>query len=83
MRPPSYSRPRPTLIRVREVPPARAERQPWTAQVSEGVRFLRTHPTLRRLVLTGAATMGMAGINGACVYAVVDSGLHRTPPRRR
>ncbi|MFJ7207391.1 MFS transporter [Streptomyces sp. NPDC098789] len=68
-----------TLIRVREVPPARTARQPWTAQVSEGVRFLRTHPTLRRLVLTGAVTMGMAGVNGASVYAIVDSGLHRTP----
>ncbi|GGS14569.1 MFS transporter [Streptomyces aureoverticillatus] len=71
-----------TLLRVAESSPspaARADRQPWTAQVSEGVRFLRTHPVLWRLVVAGAVTMGMAGVNGAALYAIVDSGLHRAP----
>ncbi|MFD9071994.1 MFS transporter [Streptomyces lasiicapitis] len=68
-----------TLLRVSEPRPARADRQPWTAQVSEGVRFLRTHPVLWRLVVAGAVTMGMAGVNGAALYAIVDSGLHRAP----
>ncbi|MER7397638.1 MFS transporter [Streptomyces sp. NPDC000151] len=57
--------------------PAEAPR--WTARTAEGVRHLRRHPDLRRLVLAGAATMGMAGLNGAAVYAVVDAGLHRPP----
>lgn len=68
-----------TMLRVSESPPSRADRQPWTAQVSEGVRFLRTHPVLWRLVVAGAVTMGMAGVNGAALYAIVDSGLHRSP----
>ncbi|MFD5450898.1 MFS transporter [Streptomyces sp. NPDC003470] len=68
-----------TLMRVREPRPTRSREQPWSAQISEGVRFLRRHPVLWRLVLAGAVTMGMAGINGASVYAVVDSGLHREP----
>ncbi|MGA4844117.1 MFS transporter [Streptomyces sp. G45] len=68
-----------TLVRVDEPRPERAGRQPWTAQAAEGVRFLRTHPVLWRLVLAGAITMAMAGVNGAAIYAVVDSGLDRAP----
>ncbi|MGK5632100.1 MFS transporter [Streptomyces sp. URMC 123] len=68
------------LMRVAEPAPrpARAAER-WTAQAAEGVRHLRHHPVLRRLVLAGAVTMGMAGVNGAAVYAVVDTGLHRSP----
>ncbi|MEZ3182107.1 MFS transporter [Streptomyces pimonensis] len=68
-----------TLIRVSEpaLHPAGADR--WTAAAAEGIRHLRHHPALRRLVLAGAATMGVAGLNGAVVYAVVDAGLHRSP----
>ncbi|WP_079148046.1 MFS transporter [Streptomyces agglomeratus] len=68
-----------TLIRVSEPAPRPAEVQRWSVQVAEGIRYLRHHPVLRRLVLAGAATMGVAGLNGASVYAVVDAGLHRPP----
>lgn len=68
-----------TLIRVSEPAPRPAEAQRWTAEAAEGIRYLRRHPVLRPLVLAGAATMGVAGLNGAAVYAVVDAGLHRPP----
>ncbi|MFF4249059.1 MFS transporter [Streptomyces sp. NPDC001822] len=67
------------LIRVSEPAPRPAEVQRWSAQAAEGIRYLRHHPVLWRLVLAGAATMGVAGLNGASVYAVVDTGLHRSP----
>ncbi|WP_406727624.1 MFS transporter [Streptomyces sp. GD-15H] len=68
-----------TLIRVSEPAPRPAKAQKWSAQVAEGIRCLRHQPALWRLVLAGAATMGVAGLNGASVYAVVDAGLHRPP----
>ncbi|HET6856323.1 MAG TPA: MFS transporter [Streptomyces sp.] len=67
------------LIRVSEPAPRPVEAQRWSAQAAEGIRYLRHHPVLWRLVLAGAATMGVAGLNGASVYAVVDAGLHRPP----
>ncbi|MFD8732753.1 MFS transporter [Streptomyces sp. NPDC059611] len=67
------------LIRVSEPVPRRAEARRWSTQAAEGIRCLRDHPVLWRLVLAGAATMGVAGLNGASVYAVVDAGLHRPP----
>ncbi|MFI1186863.1 MFS transporter [Streptomyces californicus] len=67
------------LIRVAEPAPRPAEAQRWSAQAAEGIRYLRQHPVLWRLVLAGAATMCVAGLNGASVYAVVDAGLHRPP----
>ncbi|MGW0788990.1 MFS transporter [Streptomyces sp. NPDC002911] len=67
------------LIRVSEPAPRPAQAQRWSAQAAEGIRYLRHHPVLWRLVLAGAATMGVAGLNGASVYAVVDAGLHRPP----
>jgi predicted MFS family arabinose efflux permease len=68
-----------TLIRVSEPAPGPARAHRWTAEAAEGIRYLRRHPVLWRLVLAGAATMGVAGLNGAVVYAVVDAGLHRPP----
>ncbi|WP_436739829.1 MFS transporter [Streptomyces sp. BBFR102] len=67
------------LLRVTEPAPTSVPVRRWTAQVTEGVRALGRHPGLRRVVLAGAATMFMAGLNGASVYAVVDAGLHRSP----
>ncbi|MET8057512.1 MFS transporter [Streptomyces microflavus] len=67
------------LIRVSEPAPRPAEAQRWSVQAAEGIRYLRHQPVLWRLVLAGAATMGVAGLNGASVYAVVDAGLHRPP----
>jgi hypothetical protein len=66
------------LMRVSEPAPTLTARH-WASDTAEGMRALWGRPALRRLVLTGAATMGVAGLNGAAVYAVVDSGLHRDP----
>ncbi|MGW9345387.1 MFS transporter [Streptomyces albidoflavus] len=41
--------------------------------------LLPPSPTLRALVTTGACTMLLAGVNGASLYAVVDTGLGRAP----
>ncbi|MEU8709000.1 MFS transporter [Streptomyces sp. NPDC048565] len=43
-----------------------------------GIRLLRGSPVLRPLVYAGALTMLLAGINGAAVYAVVET-LGRPP----
>lgn len=69
------------LLRVAEpeVRPKAAGARRWTAEAAEGTRYLRRHPVLRPLVLAGAVTMGVAGVNGAAVYAVVDAGLGREP----
>ncbi|WP_051839620.1 MFS transporter [Streptomyces sp. NRRL F-5126] len=68
-----------TLIRVADPAPRPAAARRWSTEAAEGVRYLRGRPHLWRLVLAGAATMGVAGLNGAAVYAVVDAGLHRPP----
>jgi MFS family permease len=68
------------LLRVREpAPGAAAGVGGWGRQTADGFRFLWHQPLLRRLVLAGAATMFLAGLNGAAIYAVVDAGLHRSP----
>lgn len=59
-------------LRVRESrpePPAGG----WREQTAEGARHLWTHPRLRPLVLAGGTTMLFAGLNGAMIYAVIDS----------
>lgn len=61
-----------TLLRVREQPPERPSGS-WREHTAEGVRRLWSHPRLRPLVLAGGATMLCAGVNGALVYAIVDS----------
>lgn len=45
----------------------------WRTQTAEGARHLWRHPRLRPLVLAGGTTMLFAGLNGAMIYAVVDS----------
>jgi MFS family permease len=67
-----------TLLRVREERPAGGH-EGWRRQLAEGVHHLRNRPVLRRLVLCAAVAMGLAGLSGATVYAIVDDGLHRTP----
>ncbi|GGT66058.1 MFS transporter [Streptomyces lateritius] len=67
------------LMRVREERPARRESAHWLRDTAEGLRTIRSSPVLRPLVGTGAFTMLLAGLNGAAVYAVVDSGLGRSP----
>ncbi|MFB8271361.1 MFS transporter [Streptomyces sp. NPDC055955] len=65
-------------LRVRETAPARPRAGVWT-RTAEGVRALWRRERLRPLVLAAAATMALAGLNGAALYAVVDSGLDRSP----
>ncbi|MER5983422.1 MFS transporter [Streptomyces sp. NPDC001787] len=48
-------------------------------ELSEGARQLRQSPVLRPLVRAGAATMLLAGLNGAAAYAYVDDVLGRSP----
>ncbi|WP_448322261.1 MFS transporter, partial [Streptomyces sp. CO7] len=67
------------LMRVSEPAPSPAGTRHRFSDAAEGMRGLWARPALRRLVLAGAATMGVAGLNGAAVYAVVDAGLHREP----
>ncbi|MEU9864380.1 MFS transporter [Streptomyces sp. NPDC047971] len=66
-------------MRVREEKPVRPASAHWLRDTAEGLRTLRSSPVLRPLVLTGAFTMLLAGINGAAVYAVVDRGLGHPP----
>ncbi|MET9435362.1 MFS transporter [Streptomyces sp. NPDC006551] len=75
------------LMRVREEKPARPARKRrgpgrsahWLRDTAEGLRIVRASPVLRPLVLAGAFTMLLAGLNGAAVYAVVDRGLGHDP----
>lgn len=72
-------------MRVPERPSGRAGRPargPGSGRrggAAEGIRRLRDTPAVRPLVLAAAVTMGVAGVNGAAVYAVVDDGLGRAP----
>ncbi|WP_233443375.1 MFS transporter, partial [Streptomyces stelliscabiei] len=43
------------------------------ARTAEGARQLLTHERLRPLVLAGGTTMLLSGVNGALIYAVVES----------
>ncbi|WP_405601720.1 MULTISPECIES: MFS transporter [unclassified Streptomyces] len=65
-------------LRVRESVPDRRAAGVWF-RTAEGVRALWGQERLRPLVLAAAATMLLAGLNGAALYAVVDGGLGRSP----
>ncbi|MFE2991326.1 MFS transporter [Streptomyces sp. NPDC059262] len=65
-------------LRVRESVPERRAAGVWF-RTAEGVRALWRQERLRPLVLAAAATMLLAGLNGAALYAVVDGGLGRSP----
>ena len=67
------------LMPVREPRPSRSAGAGWWRDTTDGVRHLWSNIVLRRLVLAGAATMLLAGLNGAAIYAVADAGLHRPP----
>jgi Na+/melibiose symporter-like transporter len=66
------------LLRFREEP-VRHEDGSWVRSIAQGWQQIWHHRLLRRLVLAGAATMFLAGINGALVYAVVQDGLRAAP----
>ncbi|MGW4445991.1 MFS transporter [Streptomyces sp. NPDC004682] len=62
------------LLRVREERPDGHE----PPHITQGVRHVWSHPTLRPLVMAAGTTMLLAALNGATVYAVVDR-LGRAP----
>ncbi|MCZ4096615.1 MFS transporter [Streptomyces sp. H39-C1] len=66
------------MVRVREEPPAPATTG-WREQTAEGIRYLRQHPLLRRLVAVGSIAMLLSALGSSAIYAVVDAGLHRSP----
>lgn len=65
-------------LRLKERPPVPPEGG-WRAQTAEGVRALRDHPLLRRLVAAGAVAMLLSGISSSAIYEMNDAGLHRPP----
>ncbi|MFJ4836974.1 MFS transporter [Streptomyces sp. NPDC088746] len=64
-------------LRVRE-PAGAARKRARRGGTAAGIRLLRGSPALRPLVYAGALTMLLAGLNGAAVYAVVET-LGRPP----
>ncbi|MEU0373881.1 MFS transporter [Streptomyces sp. NPDC006283] len=66
------------LLRVRETKPT-PRQGTWRTDTLEGAHFLWRSASLRPLVLGGAAAMGLAGLNGALIYAVTDKVLGHSP----
>ncbi|MFD5695438.1 MFS transporter [Streptomyces rubiginosohelvolus] len=62
--------------------PATADSPPagsWRDELAAGLRRIRGSAVLRPLVTAGAATMFLAGVNGAVTFAYVDEVLGRAP----
>ncbi|MET8605923.1 MFS transporter [Streptomyces rubiginosohelvolus] len=62
--------------------PATADSPPagsWRDELAAGLRRIRASAVLRPLVTAGAATMFLAGVNGAVTFAYVDEVLDRAP----
>lgn len=62
--------------------PATADSHPagsWRDELAAGLRRIRASAVLRPLVTAGAATMFLAGVNGAVTFAYVDEVLGRAP----
>ncbi|MFJ9319317.1 MFS transporter [Streptomyces globisporus] len=51
----------------------------WRDELAAGLRRIRASAVLRPLVTAGAATMFLAGVNGAVTFAYVDEVLGRAP----
>lgn len=62
---------------VREAP--RPPMGAWRGELLAGLRRIRASAVLRPLVTAGAATMLLAGVNGAVTFAYVDDVLGRSP----
>ncbi|WP_105974990.1 MFS transporter [Streptomyces geranii] len=45
----------------------------WRTRTTEGVSYLRHHPTLRPVILAAGATMFLTGAGSALLYAVIES----------
>jgi len=68
-------------LRVREPEPVGAEHRPrFRTEAAAGVRHVvRTRP-LRQIVVTVAGLLLVVGFAETLIFAVVDQGLHRSPP---
>ncbi|MFI0755856.1 MFS transporter [Streptomyces anulatus] len=64
-------------VREREAP--RPRMGAWRGELLAGLRRIRASAVLRPLVTAGAATMLLAGVNGAVTFAYVDDVLGRSP----
>lgn len=67
------------MIRIREPHRGSRPRRAWTAQTTEGIRYLWRHPALRPLVLAGGTAMVLGSLSSTATYAMLDAGLHRSP----
>lgn len=65
------------LLPARE--PAEAAPAGRRGELTAGIRQVWGSPVLRPLVLAGSVTMLCAGLNGAAVYAVIDTVLGHSP----
>jgi MFS family permease len=66
------------VMHVREPRPAPPERRPF-ADAMQGVRHISDTPVLRRLLLACLIAVVAFGFSETAVFAIVDSGLHRSP----
>jgi hypothetical protein len=67
------------MIRIREPHRGSRPRRAWTAQTTEGIRYLWRHPALRPLVLAGGTAMVLGSLSSTATYAMLDAGLHLSP----
>lgn len=67
------------MVRVREQAPAPRTGPGWRAEIAEGTRYLWRHRPLRRLVLAGGAAMVASSLSSTATYAMLETGLHRSP----
>jgi predicted MFS family arabinose efflux permease len=65
-------------LRLREQRPARADGPPWAA-VTAGLRHIAVTPVLRRVVAAIVIAASVFGFFETVQFAVVGSGLHRSP----
>lgn len=67
------------FVRVHEERPATREGRAWTTETAEGARHLWRHPVLRPLVVTGGTAMALSSLSSTATFALLDTGLHRSP----
>jgi len=66
------------LLRTRESKPAREE-QVFLTELVAGVRHVFATLPLRQIILATGACLLVVGFSETLIFAVVDSGLHRSP----
>jgi MFS family permease len=65
-------------LRLRERPaPARGD---WRAEFTAGLRYVRRTSALRRMLVAFVIALTVFGFMETISFAIVDQGLHRTPP---